>query len=71
MLTSFITAPSGGALLAGISTYSGAMFEELLPSAYLVAGLIIGGMLIAFIFEGLRGAISDLLFHLRGGKHDN
>jgi len=56
MLT-FFALPDASATMTGVGEYSGAIFTELLPVLYVVAGLLIGGMIVAKIIGAtVKGA---------------
>jgi len=56
MLT-FFTVSNATSTMTSVGTYSSAMFSELLPVLYVVAGLLIGGMIVAKIIGAtVKGA---------------
>lgn len=55
-MLSIFTLPSASTIISSTSDYSGAMFTELLPLAYIVVGLIVAGLLVRFVMRAvLRG----------------
>ena len=52
-LFTFITAPDPSVAMASTSVWSTEIFSNLLPVLYIVAGLIIGGMILSKIIGAL------------------
>jgi hypothetical protein len=56
-LFSFFTLPDAATTMASTTEYSSVMFDELLPVLYIVAGILIGGMIVAkLISTTIKGA---------------
>jgi len=67
MLFSLVTFPSGADLYTGISDYSGATFDNFLPIMLFAVGLIIGGMVLAFVIGMFRHG-AEMFFEKLMGK---
>ena len=69
-ILTLITLPDPTEAIASTTVYSSAIFDELLPYALAVTGLILGALFVRFIVVGgLKGAVMKLIGGgKRGGK---
>jgi len=66
-----ISTPDPTTFLNTIGAFSLPYFNELLLPALIIAGILVGGLLVSFIFHGIIGAFTGLLhFFGLGHKED-
>lgn len=65
-MLSFFTLPDATSTMTSIGDYSSAIFDELLPVLYIVAGLIIGGLIVSKIISTVIKGASKVVG--RGGR---
>lgn len=67
MLYQLATIPDGTSLMASVGNASTGSFAALIPIALALAGLVVGGLLVAFIFELIPVALEWFLTRVFGG----
>ena len=68
MPTPIVTLPGATTTIAYLQPWSDAMFGALLAIAVVVAGLIIGGLVVAYLAGGVKSAAAKVVGRGRGGK---
>lgn len=58
----FITIPSSSVMLAQVGEFSGGMFDNLIPVALAIVGIIVGGLLVSFLINAVIAAVSGLAY---------
>jgi len=66
MFYSLVNLPSATTTFANIGSYSSAMFDELLPLAWLSIGFFVGSIIVVFIIRMIPAAFSRLFLQKRG-----
>lgn len=67
MLTLF-TAPTSTDVWTGVSAYSADTFTNLLPIIYIMAGFIVGGLIVSFVLKSVLAGVGKVLGRGRGGR---